>query len=226
VGKSTVLRRGDDITNCSRFSVTLDPLTSIFIIGNGPGVIKSYGSTDSLYSNFDFGVTIKDLSYYSPTLTTGSRTSFCIFQGEDSVRDTSASFTFQNISATGAPERETDNTIAEYFLIVARISATSGFEVNEIAKASKIFITSNFMKRMGAYHSGTISENIAIDFTNQFVVGPATSCYIQDIVCTSNICIGVAPTVPSDSSSILRTSFQDATLSGIIEASNVVRTGM
>lgn len=225
VGKSTVLKRGGDITNCSRFATTPDPLTSIFIIGNGPGVIKSYASTDYSYSNFDFGVTIKDLSYYSPTLTTASRTSFCIFQGENSGADTSSSFTFQNISATGAPERETDNTIAEYFLVVARISAASGAEISEIAKPSKIFITSNFMKRIGSYQSGTIPENIAVDFTNQFIGGVGTTSYIQDIICTSNICVGVAPTAPSDPSSILRTSFQYATLSGIIEASNVVRTG-
>jgi hypothetical protein len=225
VGKSTVLKRGNSITDCSRFSNTLDPLTAIFVIGNGPGVVKSY-NTDSAYTTFNFGVTIKDLSYYSPTLTSASRTSFCIFQGESGSSDTSSSFSFQNISATGAPERETDATIAEYFLVVARISATSGTEISRIVKPSKIFINSNFMKRMGAYQSGTIPENIAVEFTNQYISGVGTVSDIQDIICTSNICTGIIPTSPSDSSSILRSSFQYANLLGIIEASNVTRSDL
>lgn len=222
VGKNTVLKRGPDITDCSGPGSSINTLTSIFIIGNGPGVVKSYSTTSS-YSTFNFGVTIKDLTYYSPSLTTSSRTTFCLFQGESGSSDTSASFTFRNISATGAPERESDSTIAEYFLVVARISATTGAEVNRIVKASKIFITSNFMKRIGAYNSGNIPQNIAVEFTNQYVTSGTVS-DIQDIICTSNICIGICPTAPSSSSSILRSSFQYANLLGIIEASNVTRS--
>lgn len=225
VGKSTVLKRGDSITDCSRFATTPDPLTSIFVIGNGPGIVKSY-STNSSLSNFNFGVTIKDLSYYSPTLTAASRTSFCIFQGESGSSSTSSTFTFQNISATGAPERETDDTIAEYFLVAARISASSGTEISRIVKTSKIFITSNFMKRIGAFHSGNIPENIAVEFTNQYITsGVGIVSDVQDIICTSNICVGIAPTT-GESSSILRNSFQYINLLGIIEASNVTRSGL
>ena len=226
VGKSTVLKRGASITDCSRFATTPDPLTSIFVIGNGPSIVKSYNNNFS-FSDFKLGVTIKDLSYYSPSLTTASRTSFCVFQGEDGASDTSSSFTFQNISATGAPERETDSTIAEYFLVVARISSTTGEEISRISKPSKIFITSNFMKRMGAHQSGNIPENIAVEFTNQFVTsGVGTTADIQDIICTSNICIGIVPNNTAESSSILRTSFQYANLLGIIEASNVTRSDL
>ena len=220
-----MLKRGDSITDCSRFATTPDPLTSIFVIGNGPGIVKSY-STNSSFSNFNFGVTIKDLSYYSPTLTAASRTSFCIFQGESGSSSTSSTFTFQNISATGAPERETDDTIAEYFLVAARISASTGTEISRIVKTSKIFITSNFMKRIGAFHSGNIPENIAVEFTNQYITsGVGIVSDVQDIICTSNICVGIAPTT-GESSSILRNSFQYINLLGIIEASNVTRSGL
>lgn len=109
---------------------------------------------------------------------------------------------------------------------MARISATSGEEVSRIVKTSKIFITSNFMKRIGAYQSGNVPDNIAVEFTNQFITGVATVSDIQDIICTSNICIGIIPTDPSDSSSILRSSFQHTNLLGIIEASNVTRSGL
>jgi hypothetical protein len=224
VGKSTVLRRG--MTSCSRFTNNPDPLTAIFVIGDGPGIIRSYDS-DNSYSKFNFGVTIKDLSYYSPTLTSGSKTTFCLFQGESLAAETSASFTLQGITATGAPERETNSSIKEYFFLASRISATSGEELNSTAQISKIFITSNFMKRMGAYQTGNIPENIAVEFMNQFItVGVGSSCDIQDIVCTSNICIGIVPTAPSSSSSILRTSFQYANILGIIEASNVTRSSL
>ena len=226
VGKSTVLRRGSSLTNCSRFSRTPDPLTAIFVIGNGPGIVKSY-STDSLYSKFDFGVTIKDLSYYSPTLTTDSKTAFCIFQGQTNAANASSCFTLQGISAIGAPERESDYTIKEYFLVSSRISAVSGEELNSSSQISKIFINSNFMKRMGAYQSGNIPENIAIEFNNQFNnTGIGSTCDIQDVICTSNICIGITPTSPSASSTILRTSFQFANTLGIIEASNSTRSSL
>ena len=83
------------------------------------------------------------------------------------------------------------------------------------------------MKRMGAHQSGNIPENIAVEFTNQFVtVGSATTADIQDIICTSNICIGIVPNDTAESSSILRTSFQYANLLGIIEASNVTRSDL
>jgi hypothetical protein len=227
VGKSTVLKRG--MTDCARFTSTPDPLTAIFVIGDGPGVIKTYDSSDS-YSKFNFGVTIKDLTYYSPTLTTGSKTTFCLFHGENAAEESSASFTFQGISAIGAPERETDSTIKEYFLVASRISATTGEELHSlsnITKISKIFITSNFMKRIGAYQSGNISESIAVEFMNQFTVsGSPPLCDIQDIVCTSNICIGIIPTAGFDLPSILRTSFQYANILGIIEASNVRRASL
>ena len=81
------------------------------------------------------------------------------------------------------------------------------------------------MKRIGAYHSGNIPENIAVDFTNQYITSAAFVSDIQDIICTSNICVGIAPTT-GESSSILRTSFQYANLLGIIEASNVTRSSL
>lgn len=225
VGKNTVLKRGDDISDCSRFANTIDPLTAIFVIGSGPGLSGFYGSTSS-YSTFNRGVTIKDLSYYSPSLTPNSRTAFCLFQGEGTFSNNPSCFTFQNISAIGAPERETDSSIAEYFLIAARIDSDTGLQSSRIEKVSKIFILSNFMKRIGAYQSGNIPENIAVDFTNQFETSPAITSDIQDIVCTSNICTGIIPTLPSGTSSILRSSFQYASTLGIIEASNVTRSGL
>ena len=53
-----------------------------------------------------------------------------------------------------------------------------------------------------------------------------TPIVVKDIVITSNICTGVAPTASSESASILRTTMQGGTISGIIEASNIVRTGL
>jgi hypothetical protein len=233
VGKNTVLKRGLSISDCSTFSPTPDPNTAIFMIGIGPGVIKSY-STDDLYSTFNFGVTIKDLSYYSPTLTTNSKTAFIFFQGEEDAASTSASFTFSGITATGAPERLTDETICEYFLFVGRISATVGDTKYFPQEISKIFITSNFMKRMGAHNNGFSDtsdgkvRNFAVElaflygYINPYII----PFYIKDIICTSNICRGVAPTASSEASAVIRNYFAvEAIASGIIEESNSVTTG-
>ena len=82
---------------------------------------------------------------------------------------------------------------------------------------------------MGAYQSGSSSasapaENIVIELPMQ--LGLLGSTTVKDIVITSNICTGVAPTDPSGTASILRTTIQGGTLSGIIEASNIVRTDL
>lgn len=228
VGKSTVLKRGPSITDCSRLftdfsKVIPDPLTAIFIIGDGP----SNGKGDAIYTDFEQGVTIKDLSYYSETLATNSSTCFCLLQGTSG----NSSFTFSNICATGAPERATDVSINEYFIFAGRINTTTGVEVP--GNNGVMFITGNYLNRMGAHHSGTdagiASENIAVEFSNQVDSVTASSLTVKDIVCTSNIAIGIAPTSSSEASSILRSSFsaaQYSSVTGIIEASNAVRTGV
>lgn len=228
VGKSTVLKRGPSITDCSRLftdfaKVIPDPLTAIFIIGDGP----SNGKGDATYTDFEQGVTIKDLSYYSETLSVNSSTCFCLLQGTSG----NSSFTFSNICATGAPERATDVSINEYFIFAGRINTTTGVEVP--GNNGVIFITGNYLNRMGAHHSGTdtgiSSENIAVEFSNQVDSVTASSLIIKDIICTGNIAIGIAPTEPSEASSILRSAFsaaQYSTVTGIIEASNAVRTGV
>lgn len=238
VGKNTVLKRGSAITDCSAFSPNPDPRTAIFMIGIGPGVSRSY-STDDLYSDFNFGVTIKDLTYYSPTLTTNSKTAFCFFQGEEIASETSASFTLSGISATGAPERLTDDSICEYFLFVGRISATNGETMGFPPEISKIFVTSNFIKRMGAHNNGWSGtdpadvSNFAIELAlfYSYINPPIHNIVfnINDIICTSNICVGIAPTVPTEYSRIIRNSFAASVTrnaSSIIEESNSVRTGV
>lgn len=225
VGKQTVLKRGPSITDCSRLSPLAipDPLTAIFIIGDGP----SNGMGDAVYSDFEQGVTIKDLSYYSATLTANSSTCFCLLQGTSSA----ASFTFSNICATGAPERATDVSINEYFIFAGRINTTTGVEVT--GNNGVIFITGNYLNRMGAHHSGTgggiSSENIAVEFSNQVDTVVASTLTVKDIICTGNIAVGIAPTSPAEASSILRSSFsaaQYSSVTGMVEASNVVRTGV
>ena len=224
VGRSTVLKRGDDISDCARLftlngSVVPDPLTAIFIIGDGP----STGKATDFYTYFDHGVTIKNLSYYSPELTTNSSTCFCLFQGNDA--DSNSSFVFDNIFATGAPERTSDNTIKEYFIFSGRINTASGAETP--GNTSLIFVTSNHMRRIGAYHSGYGSENIAIEFSNQVGVPTPSALVVKDIICTSNICTEVAPGASAETATILRSSFsstQYATVGSMIEASNIVRT--
>ncbi len=224
VGRATVLKRGPDISDCARLfdlsaKVVPDPLTAIFIIGDGP----STGKATDFYTSFDTGVTIKNLSYYSASLTTNSSTCFCLLQGNDS--DSYASFVFKDIFATGAPERSSDNTIKEYFIFAGRINTSTGVEIP--GNNSLIFITSNHLKRMGAYHSGYGSENIAVEFSNQLGTPLASTLTVKDIICMGNMCLEVAPGAAAESASILRSSFsaaQYATVGSIIEASNIVRT--
>ena len=223
-GRSTVIKRGPSITSCSRLftlngSVVPDPLTAIFIIGDGP----STGKAADFYTYFDHGVTIKDMSYYSSTLSTNSSTCFCLLQGNDS--DSFASFVFKNIFATGAPERTSDNTIKEYFIFAGRINTTSGAETP--TNNSLIFITSNHMRRIGAYHSGYNSENITVEFSNQVGTPIPSTLTVKDIICTSNICTEIAPGAAAESASILRSSFSPteySTVGSIIQASNIART--
>lgn len=228
VGKQTVLKRGPSITDCSRLfsdfsKVIPDPLTAIFIIGDGPSI----GGGDADYTNFEQGVTIKDLSYYSATLTANSSTCFCLLQGSSS----DASFTFSNICATGAPERATDVSINEYFIFAGRINTTTGVEVP--GDNGIMFITGNYLNRMGAHHSGTYagidSENIAIEFSNQVDAVVGSTLTVKDIICIGNIAVGIAPTSAGETSSIMRTTFsvaQYSSVTGIMEATNVVHTGV
>lgn len=222
-GKHTVLKRGALLSTPSTFTAP-DPNSTIFIIGDGPAIVGSVSA-----SGFQLGVTIKNLTYRSSALPSGSCTAFCIFQGQTSSSLTPPTLNFENIYAYGTSERDSDSTIKEYFLFCGRVNAAG----NETPQQGtyNIFVSSNYFNRMGAYQSGSSSasapaENILIELSMQLGAVSGTPLTIKDIVITSNICTGVAPTDPSGTASILRTAIQGGTLSGIIEASNVVRTDL
>jgi hypothetical protein len=222
-GKHTVIKRGSSLSSPWALT-TPDPNSAIFIIGKGPGIGDSTGN----YSSFQFGVTLKNLTYVSSTLPTGACTAFCLFQGQISSSIRPPSITLENIYAYGTNARDADNTIKEYFLFCGRVNNSTGEETNQQGTYN-IFVSSNYINRMGAYQSGSSSasapaENIVIELPMQ--LGLLGSTTVKDIVITSNICTGVAPTDPSGTASILRTTIQGGTLSGIIEASNIVRTDL
>lgn len=217
-GKLTELKRGDSISNPWTLDVP-DPNTAIFVIGDGPG---TGGSTS--YTVFNYNVTIENLTYKSSSLPSGSCTAFCIHQGRTLSLLNPSTLNFNNINAYGPSERASDSSIKEYFLFFGRINKDTGTEtfVNGI---SDIFISSCYFYRMGAYHSGTsgIQENIVIELPMQSGSPSSTTMTVRDVVITSNIAIAVAPTAPTESASIFRTTTQAINLSGIIEASNVVK---
>jgi hypothetical protein len=221
-GKNTVLKRGDDLSNPWVSNVP-DPNSAIFIIGDGP----SLGSSSGTYSSFQFGITIKNLTYRSSDLPTGSCTAFCIFQGQISSSIRPPTISFENIFAYGTNKRDSDSSIKEYFLFCGRIDKLTEIETAQQGTYN-IFVSSNYFNRIGAYHSGAsgIEENIIIELSMQVGSVSGTPIVVKDIVITSNICTGVAPTASSESASILRTTMQGGTISGIIEASNIVRTGL
>jgi hypothetical protein len=224
-GKNTVLKRGTSLS--SPWSLTApDPNSAIFIIGDGPGI----GSSSSLYSSFQYGITIKNLSYRSSSLPSGSCTAFCIFQGQISSAVNPPTIHFENICAYGTNNRDSDSTIKEYFLFCGRVNNSTGVETDQNGTYN-IFVNSNYFNRMGAYQSGSGSvsapaQNIIIELPMQLGALSTSALTVKDIVITSNICTGVAPTNPSGTASILRTSIQGGTISGIIEASNIVRTDL
>ncbi len=227
-GDSTVIKRGVEISSpWTSSSGVPDPNTAIFIVQQGPAM----GDVSGSYSNgLNNGVCIKSLRYISSTLPSGSSTAFCIYQGmpEDTQTPT-GTLRLESISADGPTERDTDSSIREYFLFCGRPSNLSpGVEFSNIfLSISNIFISSCFLRRMGAYQSGTsgFEENIAVELPMQSGSSSADP-KVKNIVITSNICIGVCPTAPSEASSILRTSTQGYSISGIIEASNVVRSDL
>ena len=224
-GKHTVLKRGMSLS--SPWSLTTpDPNTAIFIIGDGPAL----GGATSTYSSFQLGITIKNLTYRSSSTPTGSCTAFCMFQGQISSSITPPTISFENIYGYGSNVRDTDNTIKEYFLFCGRVNQTTGVETDQQGTYN-LFIKSNYFNRLGAYQSGSGStsapaENIIIELPMQLGVPSSATLSVKDIVITSNICTGVAPTASSASASILRTTVQGGTISGIIEASNIVRTSL
>jgi len=224
-GKHTVLKRGTSISTPWSL-VTPDPNTAIFVIGDGPAI----GSDKAIYSSFQLGTTIKNLTYRSSDLPSGSCTTFCMFQGQISSSINPPTLNLENIYAYGTNARDTDSTIREYFLFCGRINKTSGVETEQQGTYN-LFIKSNYLNRIGAYQSGASAdsapaENIAIELPMQLGSVSVTLLDIKDIIITSNICTGVAPTDPSGTASILRTTIQGGTLSGIIEASNVTRTDL
>jgi hypothetical protein len=224
-GKHTVLKRGTSISSPWTLT-TPDPNTSIFIIGDGPAL----GSSTGTYSSFQLGITIKNLTYRSSSIPSGSCTTFCMFQGQISSSITPPTITFENIYAYGSNVRDADNTIKEYFLFCGRVNKTTGVETDQQGTYN-LFIKSNYFNRIGAYQSGSSStsapaENIIIELPMQLGTPSSSTLTVKDIVITSNICTGIAPTASSASASILRTTIQGGTISGIIEASNVIRTGL
>lgn len=223
-GKHTVLKRGSSLSAPGSF-LAPDPNSAIFIIGDGPAMGSSTGS----YSSFQLGVTIKNLTYRSSTLPSASCTAFCIFQGQISSSLNPPTLSFENIYAYGTNARDSDSSIKEYFLFCGRVDST-GYETTQQGTYN-IFINSNYFNRIGAYQSGISSvsapaENIIVELPMQLGAVSGTLLNIKDIVITSNICTGVAPTDPTGTASILRTTIQGGTISGIIEASNVVRTDL
>jgi hypothetical protein len=224
-GANTVLKRGSDISSPASSGVP-DPNTAIFIVQDGPAI---GGSTASYSLVMLRGVTIKDLIYESSVMPSGSSTAFCIYQGSPPGMNRKFSLRFENISAYGTSERDTDNSIREYFLFCGRPSNSSLDTETSPAylSVSNIFISSCFFHRMGAYQSGAAGykENIIVELPMQSG-SPSSSLDVRNIIVTSNIAVGVVPTNPSATSSILRTTTQGFTTSGIIEASNVVRTDL
>jgi len=223
-GANTVLKRGSDISSPASSSVP-DPNTAIFVVQDGPAI---GGLTGSYSLGIIRGVTIKDLVYESSAMPSGSSTAFCIYQGTfESGTTPTFTLRFENISAYGTSERDTDNSIKEYFLFCGRPSNSSpGTETSPInLSISNIFISSCFFHRMGAYQSGATGykENIIVELPMQSS-SPSASPDVRNIIATSNMAVGVVPTNPSATSSILRTATQGFTTSGIIEASNVVRS--
>ncbi len=228
-GPNTVLKRGSDISSpAASASGVPDPNTAIFIIGNGPAI---GGSTGSYSLGIARGVSIKNLVYESSSMPSGSSTAFCIYQGTFETGTTPIfALRLENISAYGTSERDTDNSIKEYFLFCGRPSnSLIGTETSPgNLSISNIFISSCFFHRMGAYQSGVTGnkENIVVELPMQSVTTPSSLPDVRNIIATSNIAVGVVPTNPSAASSILRTTTQGFTTSGIIEASNVVRTDL
>lgn len=224
-GKHTVIKRGSSLSSPWSL-ITPDPNTAIFVIGDGPAI----GGSSGTHSSFQLGITIKNLTYRSSTLPSGCCTAFCMFQGQISSSITPPTLNFENIYAYGTNARDTDSTIKEYFIFCGRVNRTTGVETEQQGTYN-LFVKSNYLNRIGAYQSGSSAasapaENIVIELPMQLGSVSGTLLNIKDIVITSNICTGVAPTDPSGTASILRTTIQGGTLSGIIEASNVTRTDL